>query len=167
MFTQQSKKVVNSALLEQSESISLGKAKCLVHLTFSPRSRFRSSFLSQCDFNYVCIHGDEFWPLSWTLYRIYQPFVLCSTHIGYWFLVTTVWIHHKHLTDQPLFAWQWFGSIKKSLSSLIQVVSRILNLHPYISLRLLHIRMHHAACLSAIVSPMRAMSVTDRFIACL
>jgi hypothetical protein len=52
---------------------------------------------------------------------------------------------------------------KKSQSGLIQVISRIISLYPHISLRLLPFRMQHAACYTAIVSPLRALKVMARF----
>ena len=55
------------------------------------------------------------------LYRIYYTVcfqVTAHVRVGYWFLVITIWIHHKHFTQNncwfcvSMSVIQWFGSIK-------------------------------------------------------
>ena len=84
---------------------------------------------------------------KWMFVQDILTILCCAEQICCWFLVTTVWIHHETPHGSSLIFVSMISFNEKSQSRPIQVISRIVSLHPHISLRLLQISMQHAACI--------------------
>ena len=120
-----------------------------MHQRFSPWSRFSRNSLSQYVFNYECMHDDKVLQRGLMSVQDISTILCCAPHIGYWFLVTTVWNTPRNSRGSFLvfISMIWFN--KMSQSSLTQVISIIVSLRPLLaSLCKSACRMPHAALIT-------------------